>query len=139
MDPWNLKEHLTCFFLIGRILLILEKEECWIEVNLNTSTEQVYEEVWLRFHHNSSQVHFCPVDSAGITGQPLHSSKEIKPLLENLHLFQQPIILRLLEKELWIMRSYQMLKFRSIISIWTILSSWTLRLISHLALLFIAF
>jgi len=67
--------------------------------------------------HNSSQVHFCPVDSAGITGQPLHSSKEIKPLLENLHLFQQPIILRLLEKELWIMRSYQMLKFRSIISI----------------------
>ena len=40
-----MKEHLTSLINMVRILLILEKEEGWKEVNFDASSEQVYKEV----------------------------------------------------------------------------------------------
>ena len=52
----NLEEHLTSLFNTVRIQLISEKEECWIEVNCDTYSEQVYMEVGRIFNHASSKV-----------------------------------------------------------------------------------
>jgi len=41
-ESGNLKEHLNSIFYMVRILLISEKEEGWIAVNFDASTEQVY-------------------------------------------------------------------------------------------------
>ena len=56
-----------------RILLIMEKEEGWIEVNFDASSEQVYKEVGRRFNHASSKVQIQTVDSAGVSGEPIPS------------------------------------------------------------------
>jgi len=51
-----MEEHLTSLFNTVRIQLISEKEECWIEVNYDASSEQVYMEVGRIFNHDSSKV-----------------------------------------------------------------------------------
>ena len=96
----NLKEHLTSLLNTVRIQLISEKGECWIEVNFDATSEQIYKEVERIFNFVSSKVQIRTVDSAGIPGPP--STEDLKPLLEKLHAYRQPRILRirLLDKEL---------------------------------------
>ena len=94
--------HLTSLFNTVRILLILEKEECRIEVDFDASTKQVYTEVGRRFNHASDKVQIQTVDSAGVPGEPIQSSEDLKHLLEMMHTYRQPRILRirLLDMEL---------------------------------------
>ena len=73
--------------------MISEKGECWIEVNFDATSEQIYKEVERIFNFVSSKVQIRTVDSAGIPGPP--STEDLKPLLEKLHAYRQPRILRI--------------------------------------------
>ena len=80
-----------------RILLIMKKEEGWKEVNFDTTSKQVFKVVGRIFNHTLSKVQIRTVDSAGVSGPPIPSTKDIKPLLEKLHAYRQPRILRILD------------------------------------------
>ena len=55
----------------------------------------MYTEVGKRFNHASEKVQFQIVDSAGVPGNPIPSSEDLKHLLEKMHTYQQPRILRI--------------------------------------------
>ena len=59
-------------------------------------------EVGRIFNHDSRKVQIRTLDSAGVPGPPIPSTEDLKPLLENLHAYRQPRILRirLLDMEL---------------------------------------
>ena len=48
-----------------------------------------------RFNHASGKVQIQTVDSAGVPGAPIPSTKDLKTLLEKLHAYRQPRILRI--------------------------------------------
>ena len=54
------------------------------------------------FNHDSRKVQIRTLDRAGVPGPPIPSTEDLKPLLENLHAYRQPRILRirLLDMEL---------------------------------------
>ena len=91
----NLKEHLTSLFNMVRILLILEKDVWWIEVNFDATSEQVYKKVGRIFNYASSKVQIRTLDIAGVPGPSIPSTEDLKPLQEKLHAYRQPRILRI--------------------------------------------